>query len=225
MITITASETANYAAGSKTVTINVTKAEQNVKTGYTKYSRKELDKMFNLNASADGDGVITYESSDETVAKVSSKGGVTIVGPGVAEITVTASETAGWMEGKKIVTVTVSALDEAEKAEEKAAIIEGIEKTTITSVKTTVLSNQVKLEWKKKTTGYDVDYYQVYRSTKKDSGYKKIYTTRDSKEKTVTNFRDVKPNTTYWYKIRGVREVDGELIYTPFTKVSAKTKK
>lgn len=142
-----------------------------------------------------------------------------------AEITVTASETAGWMEGKKIVTVTVSALDEAEKAEEKAAIIEGIEKTTITSVKTTVLSNQVKLEWKKKTTGYDVDYYQVYRSTKKDSGYKKIYTTRDSKEKTVTNFRDVKPNTTYWYKIRGVREVDGELIYTPFTKVSAKTKK
>ena len=108
--------------------------------------------------------------------QVSSKGGVTIVGPGVAEITVTASETAGWMEGKKIVTVTVSALDEAEKAEEKAAIIEGIEKTTITSVKTTVLSNQVKLEWKKKTTGYDVDYYQVYRSTKKDSGYKKIYT-------------------------------------------------
>ena len=70
-----------------------------------------------------------------------------------------------------------------------------------------------------------MDYYQVYRSTKKDSGYKKIYTTRDSKEKTVTNFRDVKLNTTYWYKIRGVREVDGELIYTPFTKVSAKTKK
>ena len=225
VITITASETASYAAGSKTVTINVIKSEQTVKTGYTKYSRKELDKMFNLNASSDGDGEITYASSDESVAKVSSKGGVTVVGPGVAEITVTASETDGWMEGRKIVTLTVSAMDEAEKAEKKAAIIEGIEKTAITSVRTTVLSNQVKVEWKKKTTGYDVDYYQVYRSTKKDSGYKKIYTTRDSKEKTVTNFRDVKPNTTYWYKIRGVREVDGELIYTPFTKVSAKTKK
>ena len=224
-ITITASETANYAAGSKTVTINVTKAEQTVKTGYTRYSRKELDKMFNLNASADGDGKITYASSDETVAKVSSKGGVTIVGPGVAEITVTAAETEGWQEGKKVVTVTVSAIDEAEKAEKKAAIIEGIEKTTITSVRATVLSNQVKVEWKKKSTGYDVDYYQVYRSTRQTSGFKKIYTTKDSKEKSVINFRDVNPDTTYWYKIRGVREIDGKLIYTPYTKISVKTKK
>ena len=39
------------------------------------------------------------------------------------------------------------------------------------------------------------------------------------------NFRDVNPNTTYWYKIRGVREINGELIYTPYTKISVKTKR
>ena len=81
----------------------------------------------------------------------------------------------------------------------------------------------MRIDWKKKNTGYDVDYYQVYRSTKKSSGYKRIYTTRDSKEKSCTNFRDVKPNTTYWYKVRGVRVIDGETVYTPFTQVSVKT--
>ena len=70
-----------------------------------------------------------------------------------------------------------------------------------------------------------MDYYQVYRSTKQTSGFKKIYTTKDSKEKSVINFRDVNPNTTYWYKIRGVREINGELIYTPYTKISVKTKR
>ena len=70
-----------------------------------------------------------------------------------------------------------------------------------------------------------MDYYQVYRSTKKTSGFKKIYTTKDSKEKSVINFRDVNPNTTYWYKIRGVRYIDGKLVYTPFTKISVKTGK
>ena len=73
--------------------------------------------------------------------------------------------------------------------------------------------------------GYAVDYYQVYRSTKKTSGFKKIYTTKDANEKSVINFRDVKPNTTYWYKIRGVRYVDGKNVYTPYTKISIKTKK
>ena len=94
------------------------------------------------------------------------------------------------------------------------------------SAKATELSGKkIKVEWKKKNSGYDVDYYQVYRSTKKTSGFKKIYTTKDSKEKSVINFRDVKSNTTYWYKIRGVRCIDGKLVYTPYTKISVKTKK
>lgn len=225
IITIKASETENYGEGIRRVTVKVTKAAQTVTTSYTKYKRKELDKMFNINAKTDGDGEITYTSSDETVASVDTKGRVTVVGPGTAEITATASETAKFGTGQKIVTLTVSPLDAAERETVKADLIAGVQNTTVVSVKTAALSNKVTIEWKKKNTGYDVDYYQVYRSTKKSSGYKRIYTTRDSKEKSCTNFRDVKPNTTYWYKVRGVRVIDGETVYTPFTKVSVKTKK
>ena len=223
IITIKAAETENYAEGIRKVTVNVTKAAQTVTTSYTRYKRQELDKMFNLNAKTDGDGEITYMSSDESVASVDTRGRVKVVGPGTAEITVTASETAEFGAGKKIVTLTVSPLDDEEREAVKADLISGVKKTTVVSVKATALSNKVRIDWKKKNTGYDVDYYQVYRSTKKSSGYKRIYTTRDSKEKSCTNFRDVKPNTTYWYKVRGVRVIDGETVYTPFTQVSVNT--
>lgn len=225
-ITVKAAATGSVGSASKSFTLTVKNPAQVVTTSYTKYKRTELDKMFNLNAATDGDGTLTYKSSDESVAKVSSKGGVTVVGPGVVTITVTASETAKYGEGKKEVTLTVSALDKDAKAAKAAKLIAGVEKTTVVCAKATELSGQqIKVEWKKKNSGYDVDYYQVYRSTKKTSGFKKIYTTKDSKEKSVINFRDVNPDTTYWYKIRGVREINGKLIYTPYTKISVKTKK
>ena len=225
-ITVKSAATGSVGAASKSFTLTVKNPTQTVTTSYTRYKRTELDKMFNLNAKTDGDGTLSYKSSDESVAKVSSKGGVTVVGPGVAEITVTASETGSYGEGKKIVTLTVSALDKDEKEAKAARLTEGVEKTTIVSAKATELSGKkIEVEWKKKNSGYDVDYYQVYRSTKKTSGFKKIYTTKDSKEKSVVNFKDVKSNTTYWYKIRGVRKINGKLVYTPYTKISVKTKK
>ena len=225
-ITVKAAASGSVEGASKSFTLTVKSAGQTVTTTYTKYKRTELDKMFNLNAKTDGDGTLSYKSSDESVAKVSSKGGVTVVGPGVATITVTAGETASYGEGKKEVTVTISALDDDAKDAEAAKLTAGVEKTAIVSAKATELSGQqIKVEWKKKNTGYDVDYYQVYRSTKKTSGFKRIYTTKDSKEKSVINFRDVKPNTTYWYKIRGVRYIDGKLAYTPYAKISVKTGK
>ena len=225
-ITVKAAATGSVGAASKSFTLTVKNPSQVVTTSYTKYKRTELDKMFNLNAKTDGDGTLSYKSSDESVAKVSSKGGVTVVGPGTVTITVTASETAAYGEGKKEVTLTVSALDDETKKAKAAKLSAGIEKTKVVLAKTTELSGgRIKVEWKKNNSGYAVDYYQVYRSTKKTSGFKKIYTTKDANEKSVINFRDVKPNTTYWYKIRGVRYVDGKNVYTPYTKISIKTKK
>ena len=100
-ITVKAAATGSVGSASKSFTLTVKNPAQVVTTSYTKYKRTELDKMFNLNAKSDGDGTLTYKSSDESVAKVSSKGGVTVVGPGVVTITVTASETAKFGEGKK----------------------------------------------------------------------------------------------------------------------------
>jgi len=66
--------------------------------------------------------------------------------------------------------------------------------------------------------------YVIYRSTKKDSGFKKIGTV--TKKKTV-QFTDKKCKTgiKYYYKVRAFRTVNGKKKYSPYSEViSAKTK-
>lgn len=66
--------------------------------------------------------------------------------------------------------------------------------------------------------------YVIYRSTKKDSGFKKIGTVK--KKKTV-QFTDKKCKTgiKYYYKVRAYRTINGKNKYGPYSEViSAKTK-
>ncbi len=204
--------------------VTVEKKAQTVTTRYTSYTRKETDKGFNLSAETSGDGALTFESSDTSVATVDENGQVSVVGGvGVAEITVTAAETDTYAKGQKICKLTVKGLSD----EDKQAIIDkytaGLAKTEIINVKATATTKKVKLTWQKSSSGYAVDAYQIWRSAKKSSGYKKLFTTSDSKKLYYINTKDVKKNSTYWYKVRGIRTVQGKLIYTPFTKIQVKT--
>lgn len=56
----------------------------------------------------EGDGALTYASSDETVVTVSETGVLAFVGVGTAEITITASETDEWSETKEVINITVN---------------------------------------------------------------------------------------------------------------------
>ena len=49
------------------------------------------DAPFAINASTDGDGALSYESSDDSVASVSRDGTVTVKGVGTARITIRAA--------------------------------------------------------------------------------------------------------------------------------------
>lgn len=71
------------------------------------YAKIFGDNAFNLNAKASGDGKLSYCTSDENVVKVDSEGNVSIVGVGVAKITVTASVTEEYLEAERTVTITV----------------------------------------------------------------------------------------------------------------------
>ena len=104
---------------------------------------------------------------------------------------------------------------ETEAANEK--IRNGVENTKITLKSSYTSKGKIKLSWKK-SAGYKVDYYEVFRSTKKSSGYgkKAFYKTPDGKKTTYINSK-VKSGTRYYYKVRGVRIVDGEKIYTPYS--------
>lgn len=76
-----------------------------------------------------------------------------------------------------------------------------------------VTDKKIKLEWYK----LNVNGYEIYRSTKKNSGYKKIATIKKAKTITYTD-KKLKPNTKYYYKFRTYKTVGGKKIYSDYTK-------
>ena len=65
------------------------------------------DKAFSVGAKTSGNGKLVYSSNNTKVATVTSSGKVTIKGIGIAQITITASETSEYKKVSKVITVTV----------------------------------------------------------------------------------------------------------------------
>ena len=193
------------------------KKEQTVTTNYTRYTRKVTDKGFNLNAKTDGDGVLTYASSDDRIASVDQSGQVRVNGvEGVVTFTVSASETETCKAGSKIVTLTVKKSEEQQEAErlQKMLMLADAIRLKASSTKNAGGSIQVKLTITQgdiaaiEDLGYTVK-YKYYRSEKKNADY------RSKVEKqTLTpyvNTAGIK-NTRYYYKSRVmIYDADGSL--------------
>ena len=116
---------------------------------------------------------------------------------------------------------------EAEKAKLEK-IKAGVKATTLTArskkIKTAAGKTAIKVTWSK-SKGYKVDYYEVFRSTKKSSFSKKpFYTTKNAKNPAAktyyVNTKSLKKGTTYYYKVRGVRIINGEKVYTKWSKMA-----
>ena len=241
----------NY-RGSKTVKYNIVKATQTITVADARTSTKLSEGAYKLGVSlTDSSAALTYSSSDKTLALVSSSGEVTPTSEGTVNITIKAAATATYGAAEKLISLTViddvvepeapalpdepgdsengASDDENESAAEaakNARIKAGVEKTKVIMLKAPEVGRKrVKLTWKKSNSGYRVDNYQIWRSTKKSSGYSKIFTSSNATNKYYINTKGLKPNTTYWYKVRGVRRVDGKLVYTAFTKIQVKTAK
>jgi len=143
-----------------------------------------------------------------------------------------AKEVEGYMDGGKFVFKTGHFSTYALMTEEDAAaaiaktekIKAGVEKTTIKLKSTLTRKGNVKLTWTK-SKGYKVDYYEVFRSIKKNSGYgkKPFYVTAGGNKTTYTNTKQLKAGKTYYYKVRGVREIAGEKVYTRYSNKAWRT--
>ena len=107
----------NSYTGTKTLTFEITKdgkptpapVELKAQTITAKNVTKTFGaKAFSLGAKTNGDGKLTYASSNKKVATVSSAGKVTVKGAGTAKITIKAAATSTYKAATKTVTVKVN---------------------------------------------------------------------------------------------------------------------
>ena len=97
VITATAAATDGFEETSASYTLNVAKKSQTISFAQSSISKFTGAEPFSVTATlTDGDGTITYSSSNQSVATVDNNGVVTVVGVGDAIITATASETASF---------------------------------------------------------------------------------------------------------------------------------
>lgn len=94
-------------------------------------------------------------------------------------------------------------------------------KVSLRSVKNTA-KRTITVKWQ---VDNSVSGYEIYRSTRKKTGYKKIYTVKGAYYDGMRNWK-LKKKKTYYYKVRAYKVVDGKKYYGAFSKVKfAKVKK
>lgn len=106
-------------------------------------------------------------------------------------------------------------------------IAKGVQNTTIRMYykKNEIGKGWIKLHYKK-SYGYKVDNYEIFRSAKKKTGFgDKPYfvTKKNNTSGFYKNTKNVKKGTRYFYKMRGVREIAGETYYTQWSNVVMRT--
>ena len=94
-----------YASAEKTITVNVSKKDQTL--AITSVPNLEIDETANLDVSGDMT-TLTYVSSDENVATVSTSGVITAIAEGTVTITVNAEATADYNAASSSISVTVN---------------------------------------------------------------------------------------------------------------------
>ena len=101
---------------------------------------------------------------------------------------------------------------------DKLLDLEKIVVESVKGLKITVSSKATKgvmtIKWKVRGNKAAANGYQVYRSTKKDAGFKKMITTS---KMTYKNTKGLKKGVTYYYKVRAYARVDGKLVFSDWS--------
>ncbi|MGN0395296.1 MAG: DUF6273 domain-containing protein, partial [Coprococcus sp.] len=144
---------------------------------------------FSLGAKTNGDGKLTYKSSNTKVASIDTNGKVTIKGCGKTKITIIASKTEEYDAASKTITITVNP-----------------KKEKITSIKST-RAKTLTVKWKKdtKATGYRIQYStdKKFKKNVKNVWVKKNTIT----SKTITRLRAGKK---YYVRVAAVHKTGNQ---------------
>ena len=153
-------------------------------------------KTFYIGASTNGNGSLSYSSSNNKVVKVNSFGRASVVNYGKAVITIRAAETGSYKAAAKSITIQVVPA-----------------KMTLKSVKSPSKKTIV-AKWKKdkSVTGYEINVNKRKNFKKKSIGRK------FKKNKTQT--REWGWNSrTYYFRIRAYKKIGKMKLYGPWSKV------
>ncbi len=173
------------------------KKKQNIGTSSSTYTKPIGSKVFSLGVRVDGDGKLTYDSSNKKVATVTSSGGVTVKAYGVSTVTIKASETKSYYSTIKKVVVKV------------------VPKKALLRTAKSPSKKKMKISWKKDKT---VTGYEIYVSPKKDFSRGTIKRTykKNTVSKTIIGWKSKK---TYYVKIRGYKKIGKVKYYGAWSNV------
>ena len=221
-ITVKVNESANYNEFIVTIEVTVAQKSSGSSSGGSYYpytpstpskpSAPSLDKTKTdsttaINAAATAN---KYDAAEQAeVKKILDKANADIKNA-KTEAEVKAIEEAAQAEIDKILTT-----------EEKAivAALDNVEKRDF-ATKSKVITRKggkkvIRLTWTA-PDGVDVDGYEIFRSTKKNSGFgKKPYFTTSNTS--YTNTKALKAGKTYYYKVRAFVVINGERVYTDYS--------
>ncbi len=185
-----------------------------------------------------GKGFQTMLSADGTKLTITAAAGYEITDVllnGVSKGSVT--QLSGLKTGDKVEIKTAKKAESAEPSkptdptnpstdESIRNIKEGVENTSITLKSKLTKNKKILLSWTK-SKGYKVDRFQIYRSVKKNSGYgkKAFFATKNGEVSTYLNTKNLRTGKTYYYKLRGVRIIDGKKYYTQWSNKAWRTVK
>lgn len=146
---------------------------------------------------------VIWSTSSAKVATVDEYGEVEAIGRGTATVTAEA--------GGKTATAEVTVRDpDAERAERIAAIRSSrVVGLSVSAVGKKKVSASWQLEG-----GAGVTRYQVYKSTSRRTGFSRCGTT---KQRRAIISKGLKSKRTYYFKVRGYGNVDGERVYTAWS--------
>ena len=149
------------------------------------------DASFRLNAVTSADGIINYSSSDESVIVVAPKTGrITIVGPGNATVTVTASETTNYHKSEKNISFIV-----------KPSKVTELKSQAISSTSVTIKWNSV----------FGASGYAVYKYNELYEQYDLV--DRITPDMTLYTFNNLLSNKSYKFKVRAFKDTKNGRIY------------
>lgn len=162
-------------------------------SGTSSYTKTYGSKAFKLNVKTNGNGKLTYTSSNKKVATVSSSGTVSLKGTGKVTITVKAAATSSYKAASKKITITVKPKKQAVSVSKK-------------------IKRRLTFKWKKdkQASGYELVY-----STNKKFTHKTIR--RKSQSKTSYTLKGLKKGRVYYVKVRSFKTVNGKRIYGTYS--------